>query len=99
MAAGARGSAIWAIPAAIALLVWAPQLARRLRRRRRPAIRCAGARSLLHDKVAWAVTMFFAIQSAGFYSTLAWLPSVFHSHGASTANAGLLLSIALVRRV
>ena len=56
----------------------------------------AGARSLLHDKVAWAVTMFFAIQSAGFYATLAWLPSVFHSHGASSSRAGLLLSIALV---
>lgn len=40
--------------------------------------------------------MFFAIQSAGFYATLAWLPSVFHSHGASSSKAGLLLSIALV---
>ena len=56
----------------------------------------AGARSLLHDKVAWAVTMFFALQSAGFYATLAWLPSVFHSHGASSSKSGLLLSISLI---
>ncbi len=89
------GLAFWAIPAAVALLVWAPQLARRQSVAGAPGDQVAGARSLLHDKVAWAVTMFFAIQSAGFYTTLAWLPSVFHSHGASSAKAGLLLSIGL----
>ena len=89
------GLAVWAIPAVVALLVWAPQLARRQPARDAPADRMAGARSLLHDKVAWAVTMFFAIQSAGFYATLAWLPSVFQSHGASSGHAGFLLSIAL----
>jgi CP family cyanate transporter-like MFS transporter len=46
--------------------------------------------------VAWSVTSFFALQSAGFYATLAWLPSVFHSHGLSTTESGLLLSLALV---
>jgi MFS transporter, CP family, cyanate transporter len=90
------GLAVWAVPAAIALLVWAPQLARRREAGGAPADQLAGARSLIHDRVAWAVTMFFAIQSAGFYATLAWLPSVFHSHGASSSKAGLLLSIALV---
>ena len=91
------GLAIWAIPAAIALAVWAPQL----RHVRRSAVatgdrQVAGARALLHDRVAWSVTLFFAVQSAGFYATLAWLPSVFHSHGISTARAGLLLSLSLV---
>jgi MFS transporter, CP family, cyanate transporter len=90
------GLAVWAIPAAVALLVWAPGLARRQPVGGASGDQVAGARSLLHDKVAWSVTLFFAIQSAGFYATLAWLPSVFHSHGASTAHAGLLLSIALV---
>jgi len=90
------GLAIWAVPAAVALVVWAPQLRRRRDVVRSPVDQVAGARSLLHDRVAWAVTMFFAIQSAGFYATLAWLPSVFHSHGASSAHAGFLLSIALV---
>jgi MFS transporter, CP family, cyanate transporter len=89
------GLAIWAIPAAAALLVWAPQLTRRGAAAVSPSDQVAGARSLLHDRVAWAVTMFFALQSAGFYATLAWLPSVFHRDGASSATAGLLLSIAL----
>jgi MFS transporter, CP family, cyanate transporter len=90
------GLAIWAIPAAAALLVWAPQLTRREPAGGPDGHRVAGARSLLRDKVAWAVTLFFGIQSAGFYATLAWLPSVFHSHGVSTARAGLLLSLSLI---
>jgi MFS transporter, CP family, cyanate transporter len=91
------GLAIWAIPAAFALAVWAPQIARSRRGGGgAPGDQLHGARSLLHDKVAWAVTMFFAIQSAGFYTTLAWLPSVYKAHGASSSKAGLLLSIALV---
>ncbi len=90
------GLAIWAVPAAVALLVWAPQLARRQAAAGTTWDQVTGARSLLHDRVAWAVTLFFAVQSAGFYATLAWLPSVFESHGASSARAGLLLSFALI---
>lgn len=90
------GLAIWAVPAAVALLVWAPQLARRRANNGSAGGHVAGVRPLLRDKVAWAVTLFFAFQSAGFYATLAWLPSVFHSHGVSTARAGFLLSLALI---
>jgi MFS transporter, CP family, cyanate transporter len=36
-----------------------------------------------------------AVQSGGFYATLAWLPSIFRSHGASEAHAGLLLSLTM----
>jgi CP family cyanate transporter-like MFS transporter len=90
------GLAIWAAPAAAALLAWVPQLARRQPAGAPSDHQVAGARALLHDRVAWAVTLFFALQSAGFYATLAWLPSVFHSHGASTAKAGFLLSLSLI---
>ncbi len=90
------GLAIWALPATVALLVWAPQLARRRPAATAPPGHPTGIRPLLRDPVAWAVTLFFAVQSAGFYATLAWLPSVFHSHGESTASAGFLLSLSLV---
>lgn len=90
------GLAIWAVPAVVALGVWLFAL-------RRPAAeggvggeRIAGAGPLLHDRIAWALTLFFAIQSAGFYATLAWLPSIFKSHGASEAQAGVLLGVSLV---
>jgi CP family cyanate transporter-like MFS transporter len=90
------GLAIWAIPAAIALALWAPQLRRPQRKAERGGDPVPGARALLRDPVAWSVSLFFALQSAGFYATLAWLPSVFHSHGLSTTKSGLLLSLSLV---
>jgi MFS transporter, CP family, cyanate transporter len=90
------GLAVWAAPVAIALAVWAPQLARRRPAPVDPDAPATGARSLLRDPVAWSVTLFFALQSAGFYATLAWLPSVFHSHGLSTSYAGFLLSLSLI---
>ena len=90
------GLAIWAVPAVIALMVWAPQLARRRPTRSDSGPALAGARALLRDPVAWSVTLFFAFQSAGFYATLAWLPSAFHSHGISTSYAGFLLSLSLI---
>jgi MFS transporter, CP family, cyanate transporter len=90
------GLAIWAVPAVVALVVWAPQLARRRPTRADPGKQLSSARALLRDRVAWSVTLFFAFQSAGFYTTLAWLPSAFHSHGMSTSYSGFLLSLALL---
>lgn len=90
------GLAIWAVPAVVALVVWAPQLARRRPTRADPGAAVSSARALLRDPVAWSVTLFFAFQSAGFYTTLAWLPSAFHSHGMSTSYSGFLLSLALL---
>jgi CP family cyanate transporter-like MFS transporter len=93
------GLAVWAIPAAVAALAWAPALMRR----DRPAAAAPGspamphtARALLRNRLAWQVTLFFAFQSGGFYATLAWLPSIFRSHGATEAHAGLLLSLSIV---
>jgi MFS transporter, CP family, cyanate transporter len=94
------GLAVWAIPAAIAALAWLPAL---VRRAAPSAARHSSSdpdshrpvRVLLRQPLAWAVTLFFAVQSGGFYATLAWLPSIFRSHGASEAHAGLLLSLTM----
>ena len=92
------GLAVWAIPAAIAAIAWLPALVRR------DAPTSAGpgaarvhhsARALLRRPLAWTVTLFFALQSGGFYAILAWLPSIFRSHGASEGHAGLLLSLTM----
>jgi CP family cyanate transporter-like MFS transporter len=93
------GLGIWAIPAAVAVLAWLPALMRRAveagpggrSRAHAPTIR-----PLLRQPLAWQVTLFFALQSGGFYSTLAWLPDVFRSHGASDSRAGFLLSLSIV---
>ena len=97
------GLAVWAVPAALAALVWLPALIRR----GSPRVAAAPAdvpaqprprdvRRLLRNRLAWQVTLFFAVQSGGFYATLAWLPSIFRSHGYSAAYAGLLLSVTLI---
>ncbi len=92
------GLAVWVIPAAAAALLWLPAL-----RRADPVStstagepRASVLRELLRHPLAWQITFFFAVQSGGFYSTLAWLPSIFRSHGASDGQAGLLLSLTMV---
>jgi CP family cyanate transporter-like MFS transporter len=97
------GLGIWAVPAAIAALVWAPWLVRRdgTATRARPGVDQRGrervpVKALFRRPLAWQVTLFFAVQSGGFYATLAWLPSIYESHGASQAHAGLLLSLTMV---
>lgn len=88
--------AIWAAPAGLALIAWT--LGSRFRRAGSAPVgeRIGGALPLLKDRLSWAVTLFFALQSASFYATIAWLPSIFQSHGASEARAGFLLSVTII---
>jgi CP family cyanate transporter-like MFS transporter len=99
------GLAVWAIPVALAALAWVTALVRgdaatrHERRTARPARAPAAAhtaRALLRTPLAWHVTLFFGLQSGGFYATLAWLPSIFRSRGASETHAGLLLSLTML---
>jgi CP family cyanate transporter-like MFS transporter len=97
------GLGIWAVPAAVAVVVWARWLWHR-DGSAAPARSAGAGRSreripvsaLLRRSLAWQVTLFFALQSGGFYATLAWLPSIYESHGASQAHAGVLLSLTMV---
>jgi len=82
---------IWAVPIAIALIVWLPQ-----RRHRalptpgggREAIRALGA-----SRVAWFVTLFMGMQSLLYYAPLSWLPAIHRDQGIDAATAGFLLSL------
>ena len=86
---GWRGAlGVWAVPAAVAALVWLP----RSRGRTRPPTP-PPARSLLRDPLAWQLTVYFGLQSLSFYAVLAWLPSMYRDFGASPAVAGFLLSL------
>ena len=86
---GWRGAlGVWAVPAAVAALVWLP----RSRGRTRPPTP-PPARSLLRDPLAWQLTIYFGLQSLSFYAVLAWLPSMYRDFGASPAVAGFLLSL------
>ena len=82
----------WALPVVVALAVIVP-----LRSHARPATEMAtvgeSTSALWRSPVAWAVTLFMGVQSLEFYSTLAWLPTVFHDRGVSVVSAGLLLAV------
>jgi CP family cyanate transporter-like MFS transporter len=91
------GLGVWAVPAIIAAVAWLPALIRREAAGDRPvAAHSPVVRPLLRQPLAWWVTLFFALQSGGFYATLAWLPDIFRSHGASDSTAGFLLSLSIV---
>jgi CP family cyanate transporter-like MFS transporter len=83
---GALGA--WALPAAIAFLIWLPFT----RYRHTPPAGAPGGRSLMREPLAWQVTIFFGLQSLSFYAVLSWLPSIYRDHGYSPAAAGLMLS-------
>jgi len=93
------GLGVWAIPAVVAVLAWLPALVRRdvgAGADARLAAHAPTVRPLLRQPLAWQVTLFFALQAGGFYSTLAWLPDIFRSHGAGDSQAGFLLSLSIL---
>jgi CP family cyanate transporter-like MFS transporter len=86
------GLAVWALPTLVALAVWLPLLARNAAAPAAHAPR-AHLRDVTGSPLAWQLTIFFGLQSWSFYVTLAWLPSIFESHGLSSTAAGLLLGL------
>lgn len=88
--------AFWAIPAAIAFVVWLPRALQRPDAR----VRATGAGAadeptfarLLRDPVAIAVTGFMGLQSLSYYAFLTWVPTVLQDAGVSAHTAGLMLA-------
>jgi len=92
-AIGWRGSlAFWAIPAAVALAVWLPQLKGQLKTRPSRSVGAA-LQSLGQSKLAWQIALFMGLQSLTFYVILAWLPDLLQSRGLGAAEAGWLLAL------
>jgi CP family cyanate transporter-like MFS transporter len=82
---------IWAIPIAVAIVVWLPQ-----RRHRALPVIAGGAeamRALWRNPTAWQVTLFMGLQSLLYYAPLSWLPAIDRDRGIDPATAGLLLSV------
>ena len=93
-ALGWRGAlGVWAVPAAIGLLLWLPS-GRRSRSAAVPARSgLAALRSLGGSPLAWQVALFMGLQSLTFYVVLAWLPDLLQSRGVDAARAGWLLAL------
>jgi CP family cyanate transporter-like MFS transporter len=90
---------VWAGPAALAVLLWLPQLRYRMAG---PApapaadgiVAPAPARLQVYRyALTWQVTAFMGLQSLLYYSALSWLPTVFQDRGTSAVTAGNLLAL------
>ena len=88
--AGWRFSLVsWATPAAVALVIWLPQL------RAHTAPAATEPRTRMSDQpLAWQVSLFMACQSTAFYVMIAWFPSMMYDlEGISAARSGAILFI------
>ncbi|GJE61085.1 MFS transporter [Methylobacterium trifolii] len=81
--------AVWALPAALAALAWAP-FARKASAGASPA---PNITRLLRDPLAWRVTAFMGLQSSLAYVLFGWLPLLLQDRGLSPLDAGLIASL------
>jgi CP family cyanate transporter-like MFS transporter len=81
---------IWSVCAAIALLVWLPQMRGGEHGVRASASSATVAnRSPWRQAIGWQVSAFFAFQSIVFYSIVSWYATIAASRGVSAASAGI----------
>ena len=81
---------LWAIPAAVAFLLWLPQS----RYHTKPPAQPLPPRvSVAKHALAWQVTAFMGLQSLSYYATLSWLPTLLQSRGENASDAGNLLAL------
>ncbi len=84
------GTMPWAVVSFLALLLWLPAI-RNHASGTTTAYAAPDLRALLHDRGAWAMTLYMGTQSSVFYASVAWLPSLLQDAGYSEATAGALL--------
>jgi CP family cyanate transporter-like MFS transporter len=91
---------LWAAPAALAVLLWLPQLGYRAAGTEPAAGVTAPASALARPSIkvyryalAWQVTAFMGLQSLLYYAALSWLPTIFQDRGDSAVTAGNLLAL------
>jgi CP family cyanate transporter-like MFS transporter len=98
---------LWAAPAALAVLLWLPQLKYRSAgpapktpktpktptTPTAPAGPAAARIKVYRYALTWQVTAFMGLQSLLYYAALSWLPTIFQDRGSSAVTAGNLLAL------
>jgi MFS transporter, CP family, cyanate transporter len=90
-----------AAPAALAALLWLPQLRQATSPAATPpadgaapnAPAASAALAVYRHAIAWQVMFFMGLQSLIYYATLSWLPTILRDRGESAAGAGDLLAL------
>jgi len=89
--------AIWSVPALVAALAWAPQLARA---RRTPATQHRPpVRGLWRQPLAWQVTLFMGLQSSLSYCVFGWLAPILQDRGLTPVQSGFVVSVSALLQV
>lgn len=91
-----RALAVWAAPAAVVALIWAPQA---LPRKPVPSESGHAVRGLWRDPLAWQVTGFMGLQSALAYAVMSWLAPILRERGLSAQTAGYVVSVAVMTQL
>ncbi|MBK3581112.1 CynX/NimT family MFS transporter [Streptomyces sp. MBT65] len=104
------GLAVWAVPAAAAVLPWTALV----RHREAPsgseapggqstraweAERARPVLRITRSRTAWALAVFFGLQATAAYITMGWMAQIFRDAGVSAGTAGLLLAVTMVMGV
>jgi CP family cyanate transporter-like MFS transporter len=84
---------VWAAPAALAVLLWLPQLRYATTGPAAPAGPASARIKVYRYALAWQVTAFMGLQSLLYYAALSWLPTLFQDRGSSAVTAGNLLAL------
>ncbi|MFG2698494.1 MFS transporter [Kitasatospora sp. NPDC048407] len=91
------GLGVWALPAVLALALWLVVLF--VRRDKgtavAPAAQAHTRLPILRSGTAWALGAFFGLQSTSAYSTMGFLPKIYHDAGVSESAAGVLLAVVM----
>ncbi|WP_231645412.1 CynX/NimT family MFS transporter [Mycolicibacterium mengxianglii] len=85
--------AAWAAVSFIALVAWHPTSRRHAGTWAASTTPTSGKRSLLRNRLAWTVTLFFGCQSFMAYIVIGWLPQVLIDNGVDKTQAGLLAGL------
>ncbi|MFI8432143.1 CynX/NimT family MFS transporter [Streptomyces sp. NPDC079020] len=96
------GLAIWAVLAAVAVLVWIPLAGDRREAPGQGAHRRQQAAPVLRitrSRTAWGLACFFGLQATAAYITMGWMPQIFRDAGVSAGTAGVLLAVTMAMGV
>jgi CP family cyanate transporter-like MFS transporter len=102
------GLAVWAGLAAVAVLPWLVLLRARGAEPVEPAPAApvsagpragAGTLRITRSRIAWALAVFFGLQSTAAYITMGWMAQIYRDAGLSAGTAGLLLAVTMVMGV
>jgi CP family cyanate transporter-like MFS transporter len=84
------GISVWAIPALLAAIIWIPLLRKA---KPMPDAHENHFKELLRSEKAWLVSIYMGVQSANFYTQVAWMPKILIDKDYSAAEAGALFGL------